>query len=90
MEVKMGGLFLVMLSKNLNLQLSKKISSELNRHQISVVMTRGEDKRVGLADRAIIANRYPNAIFISIHHNAVTLKSAKGIETYYSDNNNKS
>ena len=26
--------------KNLNLQLSKKISSELNRHQISVVMTR--------------------------------------------------
>ena len=41
--------------KNLNLQLSKKISSELNRHQISVVMTRSEDKRVGLADRAIIA-----------------------------------
>ena len=76
--------------KNLNLQLSKKISSELNRHQISVVMTRGEDKRVGLADRAIIANRYPNAIFISIHHNAATLKSAKGIETYYSDNKPKS
>ena len=76
--------------KNLNLQLSKKISSELNRHQISVVMTRSEDKRVGLADRAIIANRYPNAIFISIHHNAATLNSAKGIETYYTDKKPKS
>ena len=77
------------LEKNLNLQLVKKIVSELSQHQVSVVTTRSGDEMIGLADRAQLANKYPNAIFISIHHNAATLNSAKGIETYYSNNKPK-
>ena len=78
------------LEKNLNLLLVKKIANELKRHQISVVTTRSVDAMVGLSDRALIANKYPNAIFVSIHHNAATLNSAKGIETYYSNKKPKS
>ena len=78
------------LEKNLNLLLVKKIANELQRYQISVVTTRSVDEMVGLSDRALIANKYPNAIFVSIHHNAATLNSAKGIETYYSNKKPKS
>jgi len=78
------------LEKNLNLLLMKKIANELKRYQISVVTTRSVDEMVGLSDRALIANKYPNAIFVSIHHNAATLNSAKGIETYYSNQKPKS
>ena len=78
------------LEKNLNLLLVKKIANELKRYQIIVVTTRSVDEMVGLSDRALIANKYPNAIFVSIHHNAATLNSAKGIETYYSNKKPKS
>ena len=78
------------LEKNLNLLLVKKIANELQRYQISVVTTRSVDEMVGLSDRALIANKYPNAIFVSIHHNAATLNSVKGIETYYSNKKPKS
>ena len=78
------------LEKNLNLLLVKKIANELKRYQISVVTTRSVDEMVGFSDRALIANKYPNAIFVSIHHNAATLNSAKGIETYYSNKKPKS
>ena len=78
------------LEKNLNLLLVKKIANELKRYQIRVVTTRSVDEMVGLSDRALIANKYPNAIFVSIHHNAATLNSAKGIETYYSNKKPKS
>ena len=78
------------LEKNLNLLLVKKIANELKRYQISVVTTRSVDEMVGLSDRALIANKYPNAIFVSIHHNAATLNSVNGIETYYSNKKPKS
>ena len=78
------------LEKNLNLLLVKKIANELKRYQIIVVTTRSVDEMVGLSDRALIANKYPNAIFVSIHHNAATLNSVKGIETYYSNKKPKS
>ena len=46
-------------------------------------MTRQEDKYVSLKDRTMLANKYPNAIFISIHCNASLNKKAKGAETYF-------
>ncbi|MEM1158150.1 MAG: N-acetylmuramoyl-L-alanine amidase [Verrucomicrobiota bacterium] len=49
---------------------------------IDVVMTRTRDVFVHLRDRARIANKYPEHIFISIHYNSVYVKSANGIETY--------
>jgi len=45
-----------------------------------VEMTRSTDKGVSLDDRVNFANRFPNAIFISIHFN--WSGAAEGIETY--------
>lgn len=49
---------------------------------IDVVMTRSRDVFVQLRERARIANKYPDHIFISIHYNSVWVKSANGIETF--------
>lgn len=45
-----------------------------------VEMTRSTDKMVPLEDRVAFANRFPKALFISIHFNASG--SAEGVETY--------
>ncbi|MEM6883512.1 MAG: N-acetylmuramoyl-L-alanine amidase [Verrucomicrobiota bacterium] len=49
---------------------------------IDVVMTRSRDVFVQLHERARIANKHPDHIFISIHYNSVYVKSANGIETF--------
>ena len=48
-----------------------------------VTMTRRSDTFVSLTDRAIIANRYKNAVFVSIHFNAHTSTRYHGVESYY-------
>ena len=50
---------------------------------INVLMTRKSDQYVSIQDRASIANKHSNAIFVSIHFNAHTNSSVKGIETFY-------
>jgi N-acetylmuramoyl-L-alanine amidase len=43
-------------------------------------MTRSGDQAVALEDRVAFANRFPNAVFISIHFNSANAGS--GVETY--------
>jgi len=62
---------------------AKELEKELKRRGFRTVMTRRTDKFVTFAERARIANRYPKAIFVSIHYNASTNRSVRGIETYY-------
>lgn len=50
--------------------------------EIKVIYTRSTDKFVQLNDRARIANKANADLFISIHVNAATNRSAKGAETY--------
>jgi N-acetylmuramoyl-L-alanine amidase len=45
-----------------------------------VEMTRATDKAVSLEDRVAFANRFPNAVFVSVHFN--TSGSAEGLESY--------
>jgi N-acetylmuramoyl-L-alanine amidase len=45
-----------------------------------VVLTRGSDVFIPLHERTAIANRYPNAVFISIHFNSGG--AGTGLETY--------
>ncbi len=49
---------------------------------IDVVMTRTRDVFLTLDQRARIANKYPDHIFISLHYNSVNVRSANGIETF--------
>jgi len=52
----------------------------LLRAGFKVEMTRSGDETVPLADRVAFANRFPNAVFISIHFNSAS--GGSGVETY--------
>jgi N-acetylmuramoyl-L-alanine amidase len=71
------------LEKKLNLDAAKRVAKRLQRAGVKVVYTRADDSYISLAGRAMIANRYPSALFVSIHHNASTIAQPSGVETYY-------
>ncbi len=50
---------------------------------LRVVLTREDDSYVSLGERTRIANRERADLFVSIHCNASTNRSARGIETYF-------
>jgi N-acetylmuramoyl-L-alanine amidase len=75
---------------DLNMQVASKLKVELEKRGYNVVMTRyNEEKPMidviqSLKDRVIIANNAKADLFVSIHHNSTkNLPEVKGIETYY-------
>jgi len=69
--------------KTLTLDVAKRLSAALKSKGVSSVLTRTSDTYVSLDYRAQKANRYSDAIMVSIHFNAHTNRSIKGIETFY-------
>ena len=69
--------------KNLALSVAKRVERLLKDRGMPVTMTRRSDVYLSLNDRAVIANRYRNAVFVSIHFNAHTSTRYHGVETYY-------
>ncbi len=67
--------------KDCNLQLALKVKSRLEKYGFRVVMTRSTDVFLTLKQRVAIANRTPDSIFVSIHHNSGR-RAAEGIETF--------
>lgn len=74
---------------DLNLNVAKKVENLLRAHGVPVVMTRRSDKFIALSHRASIANRYNDAIFVSIHFNASTHTYVRGVETFYASSKGK-
>lgn len=72
--------------KNLNLDVSRRLRSELSKRGVRSRMTRSKDVFVSLSRRAVISNSYRRPIFVSIHHNANKKRWVKGLETYYLSN----
>jgi len=70
--------------KDLALDVAKRVESILRKKGVATAMTRRKDEYVSLDDRAAISNRFANSIFVSIHFNAHTDRSVRGIETFYS------
>ena len=68
---------------DLNLKTAFKAEYYLKRAGYRVVMTRRSDRYVSLGRRASIANKYSNAVFISIHYNATRETWVHGGETFY-------
>lgn len=69
--------------KDLNLVVAFKLQAILEELGFRTVLTREEDVYIGLYDRADIANATDGDAFVSIHFNAHTNTSIKGVETIY-------
>ncbi|HEU0275267.1 MAG TPA: N-acetylmuramoyl-L-alanine amidase [Candidatus Udaeobacter sp.] len=71
------------LEKDLTLDVARRVDRLLDSQGVATLMTRLGDTYVSLADRAALANRIKNCIFVSIHFNEDNKPVASGVETYY-------
>lgn len=76
--------------KDIALSVTKKVKAKLEAKGINVIMTRTGDTYPTLDARPALANEEGAVIFVSIHLNSTTsaVTAAKGIEVYYSEQNN--
>ena len=75
--------------KTLCLDVAKRLNTALKARGFKTVMTRTDDTYVELSERAVIANKHPGAIFVSIHFNANRDRTVRGFETHYRSDKGK-
>ena len=68
--------------KQLTLIISNLVAERLKAREISVTMTRTDDRTMTLRQRVAIADRLPADLFISIHANASPTRAQRGFETF--------
>ena len=66
--------------KNYALDVALTARENLLRAGFKVELTRARDQGVSLEDRVAFANRFPNAVFVSIHFNSA--RGGSGVESY--------
>lgn len=69
--------------KDMNLAITLKVERMLKENGIEVLLTRGSDVYVGLAERAEFANERNAALFVSIHNNSIPQADYKGSMVLY-------
>lgn len=70
--------------KDVTLDIAKRVAEILfERTSDRIILTRSDDRFVGLRDRAAIANENNADMFVSIHVNAAPSRTARGVETFY-------
>lgn len=69
--------------KEINLTIAKKVSTNLTKKGVTVIMTRSTDEYLGLVERAQKGTATRATIFVSLHCNSAESTSAQGVETYY-------
>lgn len=73
-----------MLEKDLVLDIARRVGALLEQHlACEVVYTRTDDTFIPLEERTRIANASHADLFLSIHANSSSLRTASGVETYY-------
>ncbi len=89
------------LEKNLNLAITQMLATQLRAAGVQVVETRTEDrllydpsmvqpghkKSEDLVNRAAYAERYPSAVFVSIHMNSFPMEKYSGLQVWYGQGN---
>ncbi|MGJ8725088.1 MAG: N-acetylmuramoyl-L-alanine amidase family protein [Roseibacillus sp.] len=84
-----GGHYGKIYEKHLALDTAMRVEYYLKRKGYRTVMIRQNDTFVSLSQRAAIANRYRNAIFISVHYNSTWKSHVQGLETFYHSSKSK-
>jgi len=78
-----GGSYGKVYEKHLALDTALRLEHYLKKKGYKTLMVRNRDQFVSLSRRADIANKYRDAIFVSIHYNFTWRKAARGLETFY-------
>lgn len=72
------------LEKDINLSMVKKLAELLDDDKIDILLTRTEDTKIGLEERAEFANKNKADLFISLHCNYCEDDTGvQGLECYY-------
>jgi N-acetylmuramoyl-L-alanine amidase len=72
------------LEKDINLAVTLKVKEYMELHGAEVILTRSEDKHVGLKERTTLANQYEADLFVSLHCNYYEKDDTiSGLECYY-------
>jgi N-acetylmuramoyl-L-alanine amidase len=79
-----GGQWGRVYEKHLALDTAYRLEGKLKALGYQTVMTRRSDYFISLPQRVNVANRYRNAIFVSIHYNYTWKQHVSGLETFYS------
>lgn len=69
--------------KQINLDIARRLTNELEAQGLSVTMTRKDDYFISLYQRTYIANREEGDFFVSVHCNASRNRDVDGFEVYY-------
>ena len=69
--------------ENINLAVALKVNKKLRAYGFKTIMTRSKDTNVSINNRWKKANNSKADLFVSIHSNGASNKSAYGIETLY-------
>lgn len=69
--------------KALVLDVTRRLARRLVERGIHVVLTRRDDRFLSLEERTAVANDAHADLFLSVHANASTSRSPRGIETYF-------
>jgi N-acetylmuramoyl-L-alanine amidase len=84
-----GGQWGRVYEKHLALDTAARLETKLKSLGYQTVMTRRSDYFISLPQRVSTANRYKNAIFVSIHYNYTWKQHVSGLETFYSTEEGK-
>lgn len=84
-----GGTYGKVYEKHLALDTSLRVNHILEKKGYNTRMTRSSDVFISLSGRAQFANKYRDAVFISIHYNYTYKKHIKGLETFYYSSRSK-
>ena len=71
------------LEKDLTLDVARKLDQLVRAQGLETVLTRSGDETMSLANRAAVANRERDSIFISIHFDEGGRAAATGVQTFY-------
>ena len=72
-----------LVEKELTLDIAGRLAKLLREDRFEVELTREDDRRLSLRERADFANRLHSDLFISIHVNWMNQRQVRGIETYF-------
>ncbi len=78
-----GAIYHGFIEKNIALSVALKVGKLLEKENIDVIYTRKTDVFIELKERPQIANRADANLFVSIHCNGETKKTAFGAESYF-------